>query len=81
MIEGDDDKIAEIASISLHSLHEAEISMSGISSENIIERLFFSTSDINADFIEISEWSKVILFCAKSEDKAPSEIRLTIKKL
>ena len=26
-----------------------------ISSENIIERLFFSTSDINADFIEISE--------------------------
>ena len=55
MIEGDDDKIAEIASISLHSLHEAEISVSGISSENIIERLFFSTSDINADFIEISE--------------------------
>ena len=81
MIEGDDDKIAEIASISLHSLHEVEISVSGISSENIIERLFFSTSDINADFIEISEWSKVILFCAKSEGKAPSEIRLTIKKL
>ena len=55
MIEVDDDKIAEIASISLHSLHEAEISVSEISSENIIERLFFSTSDINADFIEISE--------------------------
>ena len=79
--EEDDDRIADIASISLHSSHEAEISVSGILSENIIDTSFCSTSNINADFIEISLWSKVISFCAISEDRDPSEIKLTIIKL
>jgi len=81
MTDEEDDKIVDIASISLHSSHEAEISVSGILSENIIDTSFCSTSNINADFIEISLWSKVIPFCAISEDRNPSEIKLTIIKL
>ena len=54
MIEETDNKIADIASSSLHSLQDAEISVSGVSSENIIGISCCSRSDIRADFIEIS---------------------------